>query len=125
MGSGRGGCRVGSTPGVESVNRRKERRTERSSVTTNTTLFVTKATPTISSNPTASPIKKGVKISSSKLTGGLATLGGSQVQGSFDWVNRNLVFTSAGTTSAPVQFKPNNAGNFNTVTSSINIMITN
>lgn len=64
-------------------------------------LHVSKVTPAISTNPTASTITYGQKLSESSLTGGQATLnefrgatGTHNVEGSFAWTEPNAVHTA-------------------------------
>ncbi|NBQ56105.1 MAG: hypothetical protein EBU36_05620, partial [Verrucomicrobia bacterium] len=73
------------------------------------TVVVSKATPVITSAPTASPIMAGQALSNSALSGGSAS-----VPGTFAFASRALV-PSAGYSSQPVIFTPTDSANYNSV----------
>ena len=79
------------------------------SVTTN------KATPTISSWPTASSITYGQTLASSTLSGGSGS-----VSGSFAWTTSSMA-PSAGTSSQSVTFTPSDTTDYTTVTGTVSV----
>jgi hypothetical protein len=81
------------------------------------TLTVTKATPTITLIPTATPIAYGQTLAFSTLSGGVAS-----VPGSFAWTAPSTL-PSAGTVSQGVTFNPTDTANYNTVTASVNVTV--
>ncbi|MGA1130491.1 MAG: YDG domain-containing protein, partial [Chthoniobacterales bacterium] len=88
---------------------------------TDVTVNITKATPTISTAPTASAIYFGQALSASTLTGGAATgAGGTALTGSFAWTTPSTVH-SAGTTSYSVTFTPTDTTNYNTATANVTL----
>ena len=87
-----------------------------SSVST-TTANITKATPTISAVPLASGITYGQTLASSTFSGGSAS-----VSGKFSWTASSLLPT-AGTSSQSVTFKPNDTGNYNTITTNVSVVV--
>ena len=72
-----------------------------------------KATPTVTTNPTASAISYGQSLASSSLTGGAAS-----VPGVFAF-NIPGTTPSAGTSSYPVTFSPSDTTNYNSVACSV------
>ena len=83
---------------------------------TGTTSFsVNKATPTVSTWPTASSITYGQTLASSTLSGGVGS-----VSGSFAWTTSSTV-PSAGTSSQSVTFTPTDTTDYNTVTSTVSV----
>ncbi|NBT90326.1 MAG: hypothetical protein EBT50_05765 [Verrucomicrobia bacterium] len=88
---------------------------------TSGTFVVAKATPTITTNPTASPIFLGQALSSSTLSGGSATgVGGVPLTGSFAFTLPSSV-PSRGTPSVSVTFTPTDTNYF---TTTANIQVT-
>ena len=81
------------------------------------TLMVTKATPTITLIPTATPIAYGQTLAFSTLSGGVAS-----VAGSFVWTTPSTL-PSAGTVSQSVTFNPTDTANYNTATASVNVTV--
>lgn len=79
---------------------------------------VSKATPTVSAWPTASPITYGQTLASSTLTGGTAS-----VSGAFAWTTPSTE-PSVGTDSESVTFTPTDATDYNTVSGSISVTVT-
>jgi PKD repeat protein len=80
------------------------------------TVIVGKATPTITSAPTASSIIAGQKLSASTLTGGSAS-----VPGSFAWTNPNQVATP-GTASYGVTFAPTDTANYISTATTVSVV---
>ena len=78
---------------------------------------VSKATPTVSTWPTASAITYGQTLASSTLTGGSGSVGGS-----FSWT-APTTGPPAGTQSESVTFTPTDTTDYNTVTGSINVTV--
>ena len=72
-------------------------------------LTVNKATPTVSTWPTASAITYGQTLASSTLSGGSAT-----VAGSYSWASSGTA-PAAGTASQSVTFTPTDTSNYNSV----------
>ena len=83
---------------------------------TGVTGMIDKATPTISSAPTASPITEGQPLSSSVLTGGAANVGGA-----FAWTTPSTIPGSSG--NYPVTFTPTDGANYNTASSSASVTV--
>lgn len=79
------------------------------------TLIVEKATPTITTPPTATGILAGEPLSASVLSGGTATALGAPASGSFVFAAPSTV-PAAGNYSAAVNFVPTDTANFNTAT---------
>ena len=89
-------------------------------VTRTITVKVTKTSPVIAENPTASVIIYGQTLSDSTLTGGKATYktaDGTEVAGTFAWKNSNIKPTVAdsGKTEYDVTFTPSDTANYNAV----------
>ncbi|WP_282125804.1 alpha-amylase family glycosyl hydrolase [Marinifilum flexuosum] len=80
-------------------------------------LTVNKATPTVSTWPTASTITYGQTLSESILTGGTAN-----VDGSFAFANPSAT-PDAGTQAVEIIFTPTDDSNYNTVSGNINITV--
>jgi len=70
-----------------------------------------KATPIITTNPTASSIIVGQALSLSHLSGGV-----SSVPGSFTWTDDTIEIDTIGTSNQNVTFTPNDTTNYNNVT---------
>jgi hypothetical protein len=81
------------------------------------TLDINKATPTITTLPTATSISIGQKISDSNLSGGIAS-----VNGTFAFTNPNTQPSTAGTSSQNVTFTPDDTDNYLTATTSIDVV---
>jgi hypothetical protein len=77
---------------------------------------IDKATPTISSAPTASPITQGETLASSILSGGTAS-----VAGAFAWTTSSTIPLS--TASYSVTFTPTDGANYNTATTSVSVTV--
>ncbi len=80
-------------------------------------ITVAKATPTVSTNPTASGITYGAKLSTSTLTGGEAS-----VEGAYAWKDGNTVPTVAND-GYKVVFTPNDTANYNSVEITVAITV--
>ncbi len=80
-------------------------------------ITVNQATPTITTAPTASAITYGQTLASSTLSGGVGS-----VAGTFAWTTPSTV-PSAGTASYSVTFTPTDTVNYNTVTTSVSVMV--
>ena len=120
-----GGSFAWTTPGTtpaagtpsESVTFTPTNSTDYNTVTGSVNVTVNKATPTVSAWPTASAITYGQTLSSSTLTGGTASVGGS-----FAWTTPSTA-PAAGTPSESVTFTPTNSTDYNTVTGSVNVTV--
>jgi hypothetical protein len=84
---------------------------------TSTTLTVNKATPTITTPPTASPITYGQTLASSTLSGGAAL-----VPGSFAFTTPSTA-PGTGTSSQSVTFTPTDTANYNNATTSASVTV--
>ena len=87
------------------------------STTATVSVTVSKATPSISTAPTASAITFGQTLASSTLSGGTAS-----VPGTFAFTTLATA-PNAGTASQGVTFTPTDAANYNTTTSSVNVTV--
>jgi hypothetical protein len=87
------------------------------SVTGAVWVAVAKATPTVTTWPTATALVYGNTLSLSSLTGGSASVGGTFV------FNAASMVPDAGTCSAVVDFIPTAAANYHTVSSSVNVSV--
>ena len=85
--------------------------------TVNGSWSITKATPTVTTLPTASAITYGQTLSSSTLTGGTAS-----VAGTFSWTTPATA-PPVGTDSESVTFTPNDTTDYNTVTGSVTVTV--
>jgi autotransporter-associated beta strand protein len=82
---------------------------------------ITKATPTISVAPTASPITVGQALSDSRLSSGSATgVGGANVEGAFAWTSGSP--TPSETSSYEVTFTPT-SNNYHLATTSVSVTV--
>jgi hypothetical protein len=79
---------------------------------------VNKATPTITTAPTASAITFGQALSSSTLSGGVGS-----VAGAFAFTSPATVPGSAGTTAAGFTFSPTDSTDYNSVTGTVNVTV--
>jgi RHS repeat-associated protein len=86
-------------------------------VTGSVNVVVSKATPTVTANPTASPITYGQTLASSTLSGGTAS-----VPGTFAWTTPTTA-PSAGTPSESVTFTPTDSTDYSVVTVSITLTV--
>ena len=84
---------------------------------TGLTVNITKATPTISTAPTASAITFGQTLADSTLSGGTAS-----VPGTFAFTTPATA-PNAGTASQGVTFTPADAANYNSATTSVNVTV--
>jgi uncharacterized protein (TIGR02145 family) len=84
---------------------------------TGLTATISKATPTISTNPTASAIELGQTLSSSTLTGGVAT-----VSGTFAFTTPGVT-PALGTTSSSVTFTPTDNTDYNTQSCMVSVTV--
>lgn len=97
-------------------------------VTRTITVKVTKATPVIAENPTASVLTYGQTLSDSTLTGGKATCktaDGTEVAGTFVWKNATIKPTVADSqkTEYDVTFTPSDTGNYNVVDTRLTLTV--
>ncbi len=69
-------------------------------------IVINKATPIISTLPTASSIVYLEQLSKSTLSGGQATLNGINVAGTYSWADGSVIATSAGNKTFEVVFAP-------------------
>ena len=88
--------------------------------TTNVTLIVNKATPTITTAPTASAITYGQSLSDSELSGGSAI-----VAGTFSWTTGTTEpsVSDSGETPYSVTFTPTDSSNYNTTTTTVTLIV--
>ena len=91
--------------------------TDYNTVAGSVSVTVNKATPTVSAWPTASAITYGQTLSSSTLSGGVAS-----VSGVFTWTTPTIV-PSGGTPSESVTFTPADTTDYNTVTGSVSVTV--
>lgn len=84
------------------------------------TVIVGKGTPLISALPTASPIVAGQRLSASALTGGSASFSGNMIQGSFAWLEPDLV-AAVGTSEYAFVFIPADGSNYTTVSGAVSV----
>jgi hypothetical protein len=91
--------------------------TNYNTATTNITVTVNKAAPAISSNPTASAITYGQKLSSSTLNGGSAS-----VPGVFAFTNPDTS-PNTGSTNQSITFTPTDTSNYSTTNTNISVTI--
>jgi hypothetical protein len=88
-----------------------------SSVVGSVNVAVAKATPTVTTWPTATAITYGETLASSSLSGGAAS-----VAGSFAFTTPSTT-PNAGTYSASVTFTPTDAANYNTTSGTVNVAV--
>ena len=98
--------------------------TDYNTVTGTVTLTVSKATPTVSTLPTASAVSSGQTLASSTLTGGTATYNTTAVPGTFAWTTPTTV-PPVGTDSESVTFTPTDTTDYNTVTTTVTVTVNN
>jgi hypothetical protein len=79
--------------------------TDYNSVIVFVTVTVSKATPVVTTLPTASPLTYGQALSLSTLTGGAASVGATNVAGTFAWTAPGTV-PPVGSDSESVTFTP-------------------
>jgi len=84
---------------------------------------VTKATPTVSVWPTASPINYGQKLSDSGTAGAWATDGTASVAGTFAWTNPNTVPSVGSNISESVTFTPTVTTYYTNATGTVKITV--
>jgi hypothetical protein len=89
---------------------------------TGLTVNITKATPTITTAPTASNINSGQALSSSVLSGGAATGVSGSLAGSFAFTTPATT-PAVGTASHSVTFTPTDTINYNTATTNVNVTV--
>ena len=106
----------------ESVTFTPTNTTDYTAVVGATTIVVSKATPTISTLPTASAITYGQTLASSTLTGGAASLNGSAVSGTFAWTTPSTA-PAQGTDSESVTFTPSNTTDYAAVTGTVSVTV--
>ena len=82
---------------------------------------VDKATPTITTPPTASAITAGQTLASSTLSGGVAS-----VEGTFAWSNPTIIpsVSDSQTTNYEVTFTPTDTDNYNIATTNVTLTVT-
>jgi hypothetical protein len=85
-------------------------------------LVVNKATPTMSTLPTASAITVGQMLSASTLTGGTASVSGTSVPGTFAWTTPTTV-PAVGTDSEGITFTPTDAADYTSVTTDVQLVV--
>jgi hypothetical protein len=90
--------------------------TDYTTATVNVPVVTTKATPTITTAPSASAIIYGETLANSTLSGGVAS-----VAGSFAWTTPTTA-PNAGTASYPVTFTPNDAADYTTTTVNVSVV---
>ncbi|NBQ56455.1 MAG: hypothetical protein EBU36_07465, partial [Verrucomicrobia bacterium] len=82
---------------------------------------ISKATPLVAPKPTASGINLGQALSSSTLSGGVATFSGNTVPGSFAFANATETLSS--TADRPVIFTPTDTVNYNTISTTVTVTV--
>lgn len=87
-----------------------------------TTASIDKATPTISTKPTASSIVSGQTLSQSTLTLGEASANGASVPGRFVWTDGSIT-PDVGTAQQEVTFTPADLTNYNSVTCEVDVTV--
>ena len=97
-------------------------------VTRTITVKVTRATPVIAENPTATALTYGQTLSDSTLTGGKVTYktaDGTEVAGTFAWKNSSIKPTVADSqkTEYDVTFTPSDTDNYNAVDMKISLTV--
>ena len=97
-------------------------------VTRTITVKVTRATPVIAENPTATALTYGQTLSDSTLTGGKVTYktaDGTEVAGTFAWKNSSSTPTAADSkkTEYDVTFTPSDTDNYNAVDMKISLTV--
>ena len=103
----------------ESVTFTPSDTTDYNSVTGLVTLTVSKATPTITTPPTASAISSGQTLVASALAGGVAS-----VPGTFAWTTPGTI-PPAGADPEGVTFTPTDAADYNFVTFTVTVTVNN
>jgi hypothetical protein len=81
------------------------------------TFTTDKATPTVTTWPTASPITYGQTLVSSALSGGVGS-----VAGTFTWSDSGIM-PSVGTTSYSVTFTPTDTADYNTISNTVSVTV--
>ena len=107
---------------TESVTFTPTDTTDYNTVTTTITVTVSKATPTVSTLPTASAITTGQALSASTLLGGIATSGTTTVAGLFTWTTGTTV-PPTGSTAEGVTFTPTDTADYNTATTTVTVTV--
>ena len=114
-----------SAPGAgtqsESVTFSPADSTAYNSVTTNISVQVNKATPSVTW-PTASAIAYGQTLTSSTLSGGSSVSGNTPVPGTFAFTTPSTA-PSAGTQSESVTFTPNDSTDYASATSTVSVLV--
>jgi hypothetical protein len=91
--------------------------TDYSTITTSVSVTVNKATPTITTAPTASAITYGQTLASSTLSGGVGS-----VSGSFAFTTPTTA-PGAGTASQSVTFTPTDTTDYSTITTTVSVTV--
>ena len=112
-----GSWTLGASPGANTLTATSPGLTG-SPVTFTATATPFKATPTVYTWPTASPINLGRPLSDSTLSGGTAS-----VEGSFAFTYPATVPTSTGTYSALVTFTPTDTENYQNVVGNVDVTV--
>ena len=115
-----------SIPGAgadpESITFTPSDTTDYNTVAGSVTVMVNKATPTVTTLPTASAISVGQTLVSSTLTGGVASAGSTPVPGSFAWATPATA-PPLGADPENVIFTPTDGVDYNTVTVSVTVTV--
>jgi len=117
---------VPTATGPQNVKFTPGNTTEYNTVTGTATVTVGKATPTITTLPTASNTTVGAALSTSNLTGGSAKnpYTDSPITGSFRWTNPTAtVSATAGNHEYSVTFTPTDTTNYNTATGNVSVNV--
>ena len=109
---------------TESVTFTPTDTTDYNTATGTVTVTVSKATPTVSTLPTASAISSGQTLASSTLAGGTATYNTTTVPGRFAWTTPATV-PPVGADVESVTFTPTDATDYNTVTATVTVTVNN
>ncbi len=103
---------------TESVTFTPADTTDYTTATGTVSLTVNKATPTITTPPTASAITYGQTLASSTLSGGVGS-----VDGTFAWTTSSTKPTAAGTPSYSITFTPTDVTDYNTATGTASVLV--
>ncbi len=87
------------------------------------TLVIAKATPVITTPPSATAITYGERLSASSLSGGEATLGGAPVAGGFAFTDDTIKPNASPAYAASVTFTPLDGDNFTTGVGTASVLV--
>ena len=113
------------TDGAQTVYYKVEK-TNYTTVTGSATVTIAKATPVVSTAPTASAITYGQTLNDSTLTGGSVTgVEGTEISGQFSWSDNTIApdVANSNTTEYNVTFTPIDATNYSTVVCRVKLTV--